>query len=227
MTMQKIAPPIRTISAATLAKARPVIEMLMAEQNLTPESALNVAMDPVKLRRFVGVTLSEPQKHVVAMMASDARTRPGTSVQETRSQRGTDAVAPPFSPKKPSETDAQYLARLKRQIQGLPVAGPPMAIGTKAVPSDAGASYPLDASEPGSTYQLAKQARLASGDRDLEITSHGTVVGAADTTAQKTAALALMKSKGQNTVIDQFTSKPETKARYFSEYKAALKEVRK
>jgi len=197
-----IAPATRTISAATLAKARPAIQYLMSEDGgrFSPESALNIAMDAKRLARFLPIKLSEAQKSVRRGFAD---TVDGSTVSVIRDKRSGAEI--PRPEKKPGESDLDFRKRLRRQVLDL---GRPASVA-KPVPESASDFAELKA-------KMLNDPKLVAHERIREA---GIVTPATDTTGLMNQAHALMRAKRQSV---------DPKSVGFSEnFKAAIAEIAK
>jgi hypothetical protein len=114
----------RTIGAATLDRAMPSINYLMAEHKLTAESALNIAMDPKRLARFLPVRLSDHHR-AVRKMSDNARALPGSdsSISTIRLVRGL-----PIDFKVPDRQRDEIFEDYKRRLLNRSIATPSSAL---------------------------------------------------------------------------------------------------
>jgi hypothetical protein len=144
-----------------------------------PTPAAAEANTQARDRAFAEVELSLQQSSI-------AQTKPGRRIPDT-----------PAPEKQPGESDADYYRRVREQVAKLGA----RANTYTAKPVDAAADSEAKFAEPvgGRLFADRKAQLLASAEaQDREITSHGTVVGAADTSRQKSAALAAMRSRGES-----------------------------
>jgi len=220
----------RALTAAEKQQFQGTVQWLMAEDNLTEASAWDIVATPSKAlkfgeghfgpeaarrRAFKEVKLSEAQQH--ARTFGDGRARPGTTIQETRPTRGVAPVTVEAS-RKPGESLTSYQARLRDQILAL---GKPANIATakpKGQPSLTAKPYPAGSSADSDSFAELKRKQLASEPLQARERIVHSAPEQPDTTAQRDAALARMRGRGESVDIRS--------AGFSERYKAALKEGR-